>query len=87
MIPDSNFVINENLPHILNDIKIKFNDVILKEHHQIGHYKAHGLSLYFPYKDSYYPYDSLYSSCNLDFTQDTNWDEFLELYYENDLYD
>ena len=44
------------------DVKINLKEAIIEEHHQTGHRKAHGLSIYFPYKESIYPYDSLCSN-------------------------
>lgn len=61
------------------NVKEHLEETIVAEHHQIGHRKAHGLSIYFPSKKSD-SYDSSYSNSNLDFTNETHWDEFLELY-------
>lgn len=65
------------------DIKRDLEQVLVDEHHQIGHRNAHGLSVYFPPKyaiPEFKKYDPLYPNCGLDFTEDTSWDEFLELY-------
>ncbi|MCX6666547.1 MAG: clostripain-related cysteine peptidase [Euryarchaeota archaeon] len=51
---------------------------IIAEHHQIGHRNAHGLTIYFPLFYQYY--SSEYTNSSLDFTHDTQWDEFLDAY-------
>jgi hypothetical protein len=59
---------------------------LIDEYHQVGHRKANGLSIYFPPtnpQSDYKKYEPSYSNCGLDFTADTNWDEFLELYLLN----
>lgn len=61
-------------------IREVLNQTIIAEYHQVGHWRAHGLSLYFPPKNSIYIYDESYAQCNLDFTEDTHWDEFLTAY-------
>jgi hypothetical protein len=73
--------ITPEISRIIDDVKANVHACMLGEHHQIGHRKAHGLSLYFPYRDSIYTYNPLYSHCDLDFTEDTNWDEFIEHYH------
>ncbi len=50
---------------------------VIYEGHDSGNPNAHGLSIYFPATQT--EYDSQYE--NLDFAADTNWDEFLNLYY------
>lgn len=71
---------------ISEDIENNLDQVIINEYHQIGHRKAHGLSIYFPPKNprnQYNRYNEFYANCSLDFTNDTHWDEFLELYLLN----
>jgi len=66
------------------NVKTCIDEAIMGEHHQIGHRHAHGLTVYFPPKNSkYHLYDNLYSNCGLDFVENTKWDEFLELYLFN----
>ena len=70
--------------HIISkEIKNSLDQVIINEHHQVGHRRSNGLSIYFPPKtprDEYKKYSNDYANCSLDFTEDTHWDEFLELY-------
>ncbi len=74
---DSNSPLKDSAQYV----KTCLNEAIIAEHHQIGHRKAHGLSVYFPS-----PLRKLYNSeyddygYGLDFTLDTHWDEFLTLY-------
>jgi hypothetical protein len=44
----------------------------------ISHPRAHGLTIYFP--PNYSRYNNKYTTSELDFTNDTQWDEFLEMY-------
>ena len=62
------------------NIRELLKQTIIAEYHQVGHWRAHGLSLYFPPKNSIYIYDESYAKCGLDFTEDTHWDEFLTAY-------
>ena len=47
-----------------NPERTKFRELlkqtIIAEYHQVGHWRAHGLSLYFPPKNSIYIYDESY---------------------------
>lgn len=52
-------------------------DVIIARANGPLHWRAHGLSLYFPHPSFY---NTTYASCGLDFTQNTHWDEFLQLH-------
>lgn len=70
----------------VEDIKQCLQLSLINEHHQIGHRNSHGLSIYFPPinpQNDYQNYNVLYSNCSLDFSEDTNWDEFLESYLLN----
>ncbi len=76
-------LLTPELHEVVEDVKENLEQTLIDEHHQIGHRNAHGLSIYFPPKytiPEFKRYDSLYSNCGLDFTEDTSWDEFLELY-------
>jgi hypothetical protein len=78
----------------IENIKKFHNQLIIDEHHQIGHRKSHGLSIYYPPQINpiyYKKFSDLYVKCDLDFTIDTHWDEFLLLLngntsQENDSY-
>ena len=82
------------LHEVIENIKRYHEQIIVDEHHQIGHRRSNGLSIYYPPQInplSIKNYDGLYSKSNLDFTDDTHWDEFLELLNgnnqeENDTY-
>jgi len=76
-------LLTPELHEAVEDVKENLEQVLVDEHHQIGHRNAHGLSIYFPPKytiSDFKRYDSLYPNCGLDFTEDTSWDEFLEFY-------
>jgi len=76
-------LLTPDLHEAAENVKRNLEQVLVDEYHQIGHRKAHGLSIYFPPKyttTEYKKYDSLYSNYGLDFTEDTNWDEFLQTY-------
>lgn len=73
---------NQDINEILLDVMNCLNESVIAECHGTDHPNAHGLSIYFP-KDKRY-YDSNYGDdeYGLDFSQDTNWDEFLNDYME-----
>jgi hypothetical protein len=50
------------------------SSTVIAEHHASAHPNAHGLSIYFPR----YQYDINYD--NINFSLDTNWDDFLRVY-------
>lgn len=54
------------------------DDAVIANLKGIGHLQAHGLTIYFPPELGYY--DATYTTSNLDFTNNTHWDEFLTLY-------
>lgn len=57
-----------------------FDAVILAEAHGPSHEpRAHGLSIWFP--DEVHERLEYYQTTNLDFAEDTEWDEFLETYF------
>jgi hypothetical protein len=56
----------------------KFGDVVIATFHGRFQLNVHGLSIYFPRFKVLY--DKNYTSLNLDFINDTCWDEFLEMY-------
>jgi hypothetical protein len=80
--------IQRNKPLIhetIETIKKQLDLVIIDEHHQIGHARSRGLSVYFPppFPNSRYKeFDTFYANCGLDFTEDTQWNEFLDSYFE-----
>jgi len=79
-------LLTPELHEAAENVKKHLEQALVDEYHQIGHRKAHGLSIYFPPKyttSEYKKYDNLYPNCGLDFTEDTSWDEFLELYLLN----
>jgi hypothetical protein len=56
----------------------KFDDVVIATFKGRFQLNVHGLSIYFP--RSKVLYDKNYTSLDLDFINDTCWDEFLESY-------
>jgi len=69
------------------NVKDMLKEAILTEYHDDGHPDAHGLTIYFPdIHSEYFEYiwDPSYSTSDLDFTEDTQWDEFLSLYYDSE---
>lgn len=72
---------NQTIKNKLNSLKENISKAVIAECHGENKEDAHGLSLYFPDpSSSWWNYDISYSFCNLDFTRDTNWDEFLVKY-------
>lgn len=65
--------IRQNLINVMSGI----SDAVIAECHGSDYPDAHGLTIYFPPKKS--KYNSQYSTAEygLDFSQNTNWDEFL----------
>ncbi len=79
-------ILMPKLHELSDDIRNELDNVLIDEYHQVGHRKANGLSIYFPPtnpQSDYKKYEPSYSNCGLDFSADTNWDEFLELYLLN----
>jgi parallel beta-helix repeat protein len=72
--------INTTILQECQKIMESFNKTIIAEHHRDGYPNAHGLSINFPeiiFQDI--PTED-YTIQNLDFVDDTYWDEFLEAY-------
>ncbi|MCD4706105.1 MAG: hypothetical protein K8S62_00010 [Candidatus Sabulitectum sp.] len=65
----------------IQEIIVLFEPLILSEIHGELQGRTHGLSIYFPLTEEE-SYLELYGSINLDFADNTNWNEFLEAYYE-----
>lgn len=65
----------------LQEIMVLFEPLILSEIHCELQDRTHGLSIFFPSVEegSYIEY---YGTMNLDFADNTQWNEFLEAYYE-----
>lgn len=70
------------------NVKQSLDEAVISEWHQNGHKHAHGLSLFFPPDNSDVHLNTSilnmnnYKSCKLEFTKDTQWDEFLALYLD-----
>lgn len=67
------------------NLKKSLDEAIIANWAQKGHKNAHGLSLFFPHSHNfsmYIPHWDMqnYTTHKLEFTDDTCWDEFLELY-------
>lgn len=81
-------IMTGNLQPIIRNVKQCIREVVIAEHHQIGHTRSHGVSIFFPYKKSSNPYYDVineyqrYCDSGLDFVNDTHWDEFLQLYLQ-----
>jgi hypothetical protein len=67
---------NEIIRNHLQNISTSFNEAILNECHAINNTGDHGLSIYFPSNTT--SYNKAYSNIDLDFIQDTYWDEILQ---------
>ena len=75
----------QDLNPIIDALKKSLDEAIITEWHQIGYKKAHGLTLYFPtnkYGDTIWTLEN-YSKSILEFTDNTQWDEFLDLYFNS----
>lgn len=55
------------------------SECVIAECHGSAHARSNGLSIYFP--PNRLGYDENYHKCDLDFTNDTSWDEFLVEYF------
>ena len=66
----------------LENVMECMSEVVIAECHGTEHPDAHGLTIYFPDPSKGYSYDSTYADPDyeLDFSQNTYWDEFLNLY-------
>jgi len=61
-----------------NEVMESINGAVIANLRGIRHLQAHGLTIYFPADIAFY--DGNYTNSNLDFTNNTYWDEFLEAY-------
>jgi len=68
------------IDHAATDVMIAINNVKIRERHGSGWTGAHGVSIYFP--DHLNNYNKTYDGSEgyLEFTADTQWDEWLNLY-------
>lgn len=73
---------NNNIITAAQTLMGSISTAIIAEGHGSDKLKSAGLSIYYP--PSRVDYDSLYN--NLDFAQDTLWDEFLNAYYFDKFY-
>ena len=75
---ETNQTTRQHLESVMNCL----SDAVIAECHGNQHPNAHGLTIYFP-NPAQYRYDSSYSSVGygLDFSRDTQWNEFLEYYF------
>lgn len=71
------FILNKSLRKNTKEVIQNIDKSVIAETHGIKHLDAHGLSIYLPTSRSY---DSKYTNSNLDFINDTYWDEFQQLY-------
>ncbi len=77
----------------IQNLKNSLDESVIANWVQIGHKDAYGLSLFFPYSHNYSGYSGYipsskwsmqnYTTLNLDFVDDTHWDEFLEKYLDS----
>jgi cysteine peptidase C11 family protein len=65
---------NSTILQILNSIKLNLSDAIIAERHGKNQNGSHGLSIFYSTNDMI----SLYSNYNLDFTDESYWDELLD---------
>ncbi len=79
---------NSELYKATDNVMKSIDEAVITEWHQCGHKNAHGLTIFFPPDKSelyYSPFSNKlnmqnYTSLDLEFTNDTQWDEFLGLY-------
>jgi hypothetical protein len=64
---------NQTLRQILTNIKIRFAETVIAEYHGETQNGSHGLSIFYSTSDLI----TLYANYELDFTEDTHWDELL----------
>ena len=76
--------LDENLLTCLKDIMKCLNETVIYEYHKDQYPGAYGLTIYFPYWGGYQWFlpENYYSNFDLDFPNDTYWDEFL-IEYDN----
>lgn len=67
--------IRNNAKEAMNNIE----EAVIANFRSMFNLRAHGLSIYFPYNSQ--KFDANYTSLDLDFVQNTYWDEFLEAYH------
>ena len=72
------YYLNKQIRLDAKDVMNSIDESVIANFHNYNHPRAHGLTIYFP-KDLG-EYNSTYTSSDLDFVDDTCWDEFLEKY-------
>ena len=70
---------NRDICQILLNIKSHLSEAIIAESHGFNQNGSHGLSIFYSTNDMI----SVYADFNLDFTDDTHWDELLNNHKEN----
>ncbi len=72
------FFFDSEIRTAAKEVMEKINIAVIANLHGISHPRAYGLTIYFPSnKDQY---NKIYTTSGLDFTTDTQWDEFLDSY-------
>jgi hypothetical protein len=72
------FFFNKPLRHSAKNLMNSIDEAVIGMFHNIFHPRAHGLTIYFPSDLS--KYDDSYTTSELDFVDNTYWDEFLNIY-------
>lgn len=72
------FPLDKEISSAAKKVMESIDNAVIANLKGIRHPQAHGLTIYFPPKLTYY--DATYTTSNLDFTNTTHWDEFLALY-------
>lgn len=72
------FFFNKVIRLDAKEVMKSIDEAVIGIFHNIFHSRAHGLSIYFPFDIS--NYDKRYTTLDLDFINNTYWDEFLDIY-------
>jgi hypothetical protein len=75
------FLFNYNIRTNSKNVMECINEAVIANLNGLNHPRAYGLTIYFPKNKDMYEVD--YTNSGLDFTKDTYWDEFLELFLLN----
>ncbi len=72
------FLFDNSIRLVSKEVMESIDEAVIANLRGIKHPRAHGLTIYFPENIVYY--DGNYTNSNLDFTNNTYWDEFIEAY-------
>ena len=75
-------VLNDTIKNAANDVRTAVSNLVIRNYTEIPHENANGVAIYFPPEIKYSP-DYTSPATAIDFPVDSQWDELLNAYYDN----